>query len=150
MIPEVRLRPVTAEDVEVFFAQEQEPEAQRRANFPAREHEAFVRHWTDRILGDPAVTARTVLVDGVVAGSLVAWWQDGVREAGYWLGQAFWGRGVGTRALTLFLDVETTRPLRATADIGNLASVALLRRCGFAEIRTVREGPAEYVVLVLT
>jgi RimJ/RimL family protein N-acetyltransferase len=145
----VRLRPVSTDDLPVFFAQQAEPEALRRANFEGRSREAFVEHWTTRILGDPAVGARTVLVGDEVAGNVVSWWQDGRREVGYWLGQAFWGRGAGTRALTLYLDVETTRPLHATADVGNTASIRLLERCGFAHVETVRAGDVTYDVLVL-
>ncbi|WP_308250938.1 GNAT family N-acetyltransferase [Nonomuraea rhizosphaerae] len=48
------------------------------------------------------------------------------RFLGYWLGRAFWGRGVGTRALGLFLELEKTRPLYADPFEGNTASVRLL------------------------
>ncbi|MBM2616647.1 GNAT family N-acetyltransferase [Actinoplanes sp. LDG1-06] len=147
MTPEVRLRPVMPDDIEVFFRHEQETEAQRRANFAARPHAEFVLHWTQRIVGDPEVGVRTVEVDGTVAGNVVSWWQDGEREVGYWLGSAFWGRGIGTRALRLYLEVETVRPLRATVDSGNLASIALLRRCGFEEGERVQLENGSYVVL---
>ncbi|MCM4080233.1 GNAT family N-acetyltransferase [Paractinoplanes hotanensis] len=146
---EVRLRPVRITDIDTFHDHEQEPEAQRRANFEARERPEFVTHWITRILGDPAVGARTVLVGDAVAGNVVSWNQNGRREVGYWLGRAFWGRGVGTRALTQYLDIETARPLHATADVGNTASIRLLERCGFARIDTVREGAAEFAVLEL-
>nr|WP_221377321.1 GNAT family N-acetyltransferase [Actinoplanes polyasparticus] len=146
---EVRLRPVRIGDIGTFYDHEQEPEAQRRANFTARERPEFVTHWITRILGDPAVGARTVLAGDAVAGNVVSWNQNGRREVGYWLGRAFWGRGVGTRALTQYLDIETARPLHATADVGNTASIRLLERCGFGRIDTVREGDVEFVVLEL-
>ncbi|MCO8269459.1 GNAT family N-acetyltransferase [Actinoplanes sp. TRM 88003] len=146
---EVSLRPVRISDIDDFHAHEQDPEAQARANFQARDRTQFVVHWMTRILGDPAVGARTVLVGGAVAGSVVSWDQGGRREVGYWLGRRFWGRGVGTRALALYLDVETARPLHATADVGNTASIRLLERCGFEQIETVRESDVEYVVLEL-
>jgi RimJ/RimL family protein N-acetyltransferase len=147
--PEVRLRTVTASDVDVFFAQEQEPAAQRRANFPARTYDAFVQHWTARVLGDPSVRALTVTAGDAVAGNIVSWWKDGQRQVGYWLGESFWGRGIGTTALTQFLAIETTRPLHADADAGNTASIRLLKRCGFAEIGVVREETVSYVLLRL-
>ncbi|WP_250008450.1 GNAT family N-acetyltransferase [Actinoplanes sp. M2I2] len=149
MSVEVRLRAVEPADLEVFFEHEQQPEAQRRANFRARDRPAFFEHWTERILGDDRVGARTVLADGEVAGGVVSWWQDGLREVGYWLGQDFWGRGVGTGALTRYLQIEPIRPLRATVDAGNTASLRLLRRCGFTEVDTVHEAAVTFVVLEL-
>ncbi|MCY1140967.1 GNAT family N-acetyltransferase [Actinoplanes sp. Pm04-4] len=146
---EVRLRPVRITDIDDFFRHEQEPEAQRRANFPARDRPEFVTHWITRILADPQVGARTVLADGAVAGNVVSWWQDGRREVGYWLGERFWGRGVGTRALTLYLEVEKHRPLHATADVSNKASIRVLERCGFVRTDTVREPNVQFAVLEL-
>jgi RimJ/RimL family protein N-acetyltransferase len=32
-----------------------------------------------------------------------AGWQDSERDAVYWIGKPFWGRGIATRALTAFL-----------------------------------------------
>ena len=145
----MRLREVEEADVEVFFAQEQDPEAARRANFTPRDHQSFADHWARKILGDPSVRAQTVTLDGATAGNLVAWWQHERRYVGYWLGREFWGRGVGTLALSLFLEQEKVRPLWADTDIGNVASQRLLRRCGFSEMETVRNADVEYVLLVL-
>jgi RimJ/RimL family protein N-acetyltransferase len=147
----VRLRPVEAGDIEVFFAQQSDPEAQRQASFPARERQAFVEHWEKRVLGDPTSRARAITVDGVVAGNIVAWWQDGRRLVGFWMGREFWGRGLGTRALSEFLGAgqEETRPLYAEAAVHNVPSIRALKRCGFDELEVVRDGPDEFVVLKL-
>ncbi|MEU8658976.1 GNAT family N-acetyltransferase [Actinoplanes philippinensis] len=147
----VRLRPVEAGDIEVFFAQQNDPGAQQRAGFPGRERDAFIEHWQRRVLGDPTGRARTIVVDGHVAGNIVAWWQDGRRLVGFWLGCEFWGRGLGTRALTAFIGAgqEETRPLYAEAAVHNVASIRALKRCGFDEIEVVQEGPDEFVVLKL-
>jgi RimJ/RimL family protein N-acetyltransferase len=88
-------------------------------------------------------------VDGEVAGSVVAWWDRDRRFVGYWLGRPFWGRGVGTRALRLFLRREPVRPLYADPYSGNTASVRLLEKCGFERAGTVRYGQAEHIMLVL-
>jgi RimJ/RimL family protein N-acetyltransferase len=146
---EVNLRDVEEADLEVFLAQEQDPEAARRANFAPRDREAFVDHWTHKILGDPDVRAQTVTRNGATAGNLVAWWQADRRYIGYWLGREYWGRGVATQALSLFLRRESTRPLWADTDIGNAASIRLLRRCGFSEVETITEGDVQYVLLAL-
>jgi RimJ/RimL family protein N-acetyltransferase len=146
---DVRLRPTTPGDLPVFFEQQRDPEAVRRANFPARAWKPFVDHWQRRVLGDDGVLVRTVTVDGRTAGNVVAWLQDGRRSVGYWFGREFWGRGVGTRALTQFLEVELTRPLYADTDVGNTASIRLLERCGFRHVETIKTPEVEYVLLRL-
>jgi RimJ/RimL family protein N-acetyltransferase len=146
---DVHLRPAEPADVDTFFDQQQDPEANRRANSTALSRADFLAHWRDRILGDDSVHARTICADGQVAGYVVAWWQDDRRSVGYWLGRSYWGRGLGTRALREFLLLEPTRPLYADTDVGNTASRRLLERCGFRVVETRRMESVEYVVLVL-
>ncbi|MCQ0024663.1 GNAT family N-acetyltransferase [Streptomyces somaliensis DSM 40738] len=150
MSGQVRLRDVEHVDLEEFFAHEHDPEAVRRSKFPPREREAFMTHWTTRVLGDPTVLAQAVTVDGELVGNVVAWWGEGRRRfVGYWLGRRYWGRGIGTRALALFLERERTRPLYADPFIGNTGSVRLLEEHGFRRTGTVRYGEHEHIVLVL-
>ncbi|RII20963.1 hypothetical protein DSC45_02440 [Streptomyces sp. YIM 130001] len=147
---QVALRDVQDADLEVFLEQEHDPEAARRSNFPPRERESFMTHWRTRVLGDPTVRVRAILHEGELAGSAVAWWEGDRRFVGYWLGRPYWGRGVGTRALTLFLEQETERPLHADPHAGNTASVRLLEKLGFRRSGTVRHGEHEHIMLVLT
>lgn len=149
MSEQVSLRDVRSDDLEVFLAQEHDPEAARRSNFRPREREAFLTHWQTRVLGDPAVFVQAVTVDGVTAGNVVAWWEEDRRFIGYWLGREYWGRGVGTRALTLFLARETARPLHADPHAENTGSVRLLEKAGFRRTGTVRHGEQEHIMLVL-
>jgi len=146
---DVQLRDVDDADLEVFFEQQREEEAVRRARFPARDRERFLTHWRTKVLGNPTGHAQTVTVDGEVAGNIVAWWQDGRRFVGYWFGQRFWGRGVGTAALRQFLQREQIRPLYADPFVGNTASVRLLERCGFRRVGVDHDGDLEFVVLRL-
>ncbi|MEV7228569.1 GNAT family protein [Polymorphospora sp. NPDC051019] len=146
---DIRLRDVEEADLPVFFEQEHDPEATRRSNFPPRGRERFMTHWATRVLGDPTVFVQAVTVDGELAGNAVAWWEGDRRFIGYWLGRRFWGRGIGTRALTLFLARERNRPLYADPYIGNTGSIRLLERCGFTRTGSVRHGADEHVMLVL-
>ncbi|WP_181009144.1 GNAT family N-acetyltransferase [Streptomyces sp. SM11] len=145
----VRLRDVGPGDLEVFLAYEHDPEAVRRSRFAPREREAFMAHWTTKVLGDPTVLVQTVVVDGEPAGNIVAWWEGERRFIGYWFGRPYWGRGIGTGALTAFLERETARPLYADPAAGNTGSIRLLEKCGFTAAGTVRYGEDEHVVLVL-
>ncbi len=145
----VQLRDVELADLDLFFEYEQDPEALRRSRFAARDREPFIAHWKNTILGDPAVLVRTVVVDGEPAGNLVSWWKGDRRYLGYWFGRKYWGRGVATEALALYLGVETTRPLWADPFAGNAGSVKLLEKHGFRRTGSDWDGEDEHIVLVL-
>ncbi|WP_174552426.1 GNAT family N-acetyltransferase [Microtetraspora niveoalba] len=145
----MRLRPVEEADLELFFQQEHDPETVRRSKFTPRERDRFMTHWATRVLGDPTILVRTVTVNGETAGNVVAWWEQDRRFIGYAFDRRFWGRGVGTRALTLFLEEETNRPLYADPYQGNTGSVRLLEKCGFRRSGTLMHGENEHIMFVL-
>ena len=127
---EVTLRAVAEADLPIFFAQQADEEARRRAAFPGRGRDEFFAHWR-KILADPNCVLRTVMFDGSVAGNVVCWGTGKERNIGYWLGREFWGRGVGTAALRLFLKEVVERPLVARVAKENAASIRVLEKCGF-------------------
>jgi RimJ/RimL family protein N-acetyltransferase len=130
MTNEVLLRDVTEEDLPILFEHQREREAVRMAAFPARDWDAFLAHWT-RILGDQTLTKKTILFNGQVAGNIGSWEQSGQRLIGYWLGKAYWGKGIATRALADFLSHVKARPLYAHVAKDNVASIRVLEKCGF-------------------
>jgi RimJ/RimL family protein N-acetyltransferase len=129
-VSDVRLREVRPEDLEVLFAHQKDPEAMAMAMVPSRTRPAFEAHW-QKLLQDPAVLTRAILVDGQLAGHVGAWTRDGERQVGYALGKAFWGRGVATEALRQLLLLEKHRPLFAHAAKTNVGSTRVLEKCGF-------------------
>lgn len=129
--PALQLRDVTHGDLPTLFEQQADPEASRMAAFPMRDREAFMTHWA-RILRDPSVVKKTILLDGAIAGNVVSFKRLGVWEVGYWLGRAYWGQGVATRALAELLRQHTQRPLYARVALHNLASIRVLEKCGFS------------------
>ncbi|MDF3141137.1 MULTISPECIES: GNAT family N-acetyltransferase [unclassified Streptomyces] len=147
---DVRIRDVRDADLEAFLAYEHDPEAVRRSRFTPRPRDAFLKHWRTRVLGDETGLVQTVTVGDDVAGSVVSWWDGDRRFLGYWLGRPYWGRGIGTKALALFLELEQTRPLYADPFHGNTASVRLLERHGFQREGTIHHGDDEHVLLVLS
>jgi RimJ/RimL family protein N-acetyltransferase len=149
MSDDVRLRDVVEADLELFFEAEHDPDAVQRSRFTPRDRETFMTHWATKVLGDSTVFVQTVTVDGEPAGSVVAWWEQDKRFIGYYFSRQFWGRGIGTKALTLFLQREKARPLYADPFIGNAGSVRLLEKCGFQRAGTVRYGENEHLMLVL-
>jgi RimJ/RimL family protein N-acetyltransferase len=101
------------------------------AAFPARDKATFNAHWS-RILADDSLIKQTVLVNDDVAGNLVCFTRFGVQEVGYWLGRAYWGKGVATMALAAFLKGISMRPLHARVAKHNIGSQRVLEKCGFS------------------
>lgn len=159
MMLDVELRDVTESDVLVFFEQQRDPTANHMAAFTAKDPAdkgAFAAKWT-RIRGDEAITKKTVLFEGRAAGNVVAFvapW-SGKPEVSYWLGKEFWGKGIATTALKLFLTVVTTRPLYARAAKDHAASIRVLEKCGFTisgsarGFANARDAEVEEVILEL-
>ncbi len=100
------------------------------AAFPARDRDAFMAQWA-KIMADDNNILKAILYGDQVAGNIVSWEHSGEREVGYWLGRSFWGKGIATRALALFLEQVTARPLYAYVAKHNLASIRVLEKCGF-------------------
>ena len=95
------------------------------------------RHSFERRLKSDGSTPTVIEVDDRVVGHIASFDLEGHREVTYWIGREDWGRGLATRALREFLQVEATRPLYARAASDNAASIRVLTKCGF---RIVGEG----------
>jgi RimJ/RimL family protein N-acetyltransferase len=150
----VRLRPIEPADLSRMFDLQLDPESNRMAVTIPRAREAFDALWATS-LADPAATARAVLHDGAFVGYVSRFPADGQDHVGYWIDRAFWGMGIASRALSLFLREVVDRPLFATVATSNGASLRVLQKCGFV-VESVRLSPAadrypecEEAVLVL-
>src|SRR4029453_6282825 len=117
--PAVRLRGVEDQDLEVFFDHQADPQAVKMAAFPARDKDQFAAHWA-KIRADDTAVVRTIVADGMVAGNIGSWLENGQRLIGYWVGREYWGRGVATQALARFVDEVSTRPLYARVAVHNV------------------------------
>ena len=128
--PVVRLRSVEDRDIDVFFDHQADPQAVEMAAFPARDKDQFAAHWA-KVRGDHANVVRTITADGVVAGNIGSWQDDGQQLLGYWVGREWWGRGVATQALALLVAEVSIRPLFAHVVEHNVGSIRVLEKCGF-------------------
>jgi RimJ/RimL family protein N-acetyltransferase len=127
----VRLREVQERDLPIFLAHQLDPVATAMGAFESREREPFMAHWA-KVLQDPNVTNRTIVLNGEVAGNIVCF-PEGQRELiGYVIGREFWGRGVATAALLQFLTLIDRRPLFAIVVAHNHASMRVLEKAGFS------------------
>jgi RimJ/RimL family protein N-acetyltransferase len=137
---EVHLRRVEDPDIDVFFDHQADPSAAEMAAFPSRDKEKFAAHWA-KIRADGTTVVRAIVADGVVAGNIGSWQQDGQRLLGYWIGREQWGRGIATQALARFLiEDEPTRPVYAHVAVHNAGSIRVLEKAGF---QRDREGEAQ-------
>jgi RimJ/RimL family protein N-acetyltransferase len=152
MANDVRLRAVEEGDLPIFFEQQLDPEATRMAAFPSRAQDAFMAHWAKIRAAPDGVFLRTIEFQGKVAGNLCCWKQADERLVGYWLGREFWGRGVATAALSLYLGVVKLRPIHARVAKHNAASIRVLQKCGFilsGEDKFPAEDGAEVEELIM-
>lgn len=153
----VSLRDVVDSDAAILFQQQLDPVANWMAAFTPQDPgdwAAFIARW-ERMLNSDTVHMKTVLEGDTVAGSVLVYEEDGRWEVSYWLGREFWGRGIATQALALFLTEEETRPLFARVVKDNVGSLRVLQKCGFVIIgedsgfANAREAEVEEFVLAL-
>jgi RimJ/RimL family protein N-acetyltransferase len=132
-INKVRLRELIEADLPIFFEQERDPEARYMAAFTSKDpddYEAFRAHQA-KVRSNPDNIRQTILVDEQVAGSIASFLFEGEPTIGYWLGREFWGKGIATQAVKLFLETIPERPLYARVAHGNPASLRVLEKNGF-------------------
>ena len=127
------LREIEDRDLGVLFEHWTNRDAIRMAAFTSpdqNDRAAFEQRWA-RLRSDASTTNRVVEIDGRVVGQIASFDLEGHREVTYWIGREDWGRGIATRALREFLQLEATRPLYARAASDNAASIRVLMKCGF-------------------
>jgi RimJ/RimL family protein N-acetyltransferase len=150
----VRLRPVQPGDLPRLFEMQLDPESNRMAATIPRTAEVFDAHWA-KVLADPAVVPRVILVGEALVGTISCFTRDGQDHVGYWIDRAHWGAGVASRALRLLLEEVSRRPLVAALATSNGASLRVLKKCGFVvervgvEAADERHPASEVAVLVL-
>lgn len=153
----IQLRKVIDSDLPIYFEQQRDRDAHYMIGTIPRDPEdraAFDAHWK-KILPNPSNVNRTIVFNGEVAGNICSFEMGGHREVGYWIGRDYWGKGIASQALSLFLKELPMRPLYGTAAIDNLASIRVLEKCGFQRVEiirvpsNIRGGEIEMVVMKL-
>ena len=131
----LELRQVDDKDLDIFFEHWKDPDANFMAAFTSKDPHSrsdFDNHW-GRIFDDDEIIVRTIIFNDNVAGHIVSFYLEGERELSYWLGKEYWGRGITTNAVKLFLEIEKFRPLFARTARDNFASIKVLKNCGFIQ-----------------
>lgn len=127
------LRDVGGGDIDVFYKHQLDPAAIWMAAFTSRNPEgrdAFDSHWR-KVLDDRSNTVKTILFNGGIAGHVAKYIDEGRPEVTYWIDRALWGKGIATDALLKFLAIVAVCPIFARAARDNIASLTVLKKCGF-------------------
>lgn len=75
-------------------------------------------------------------MDSNVVGTVTKFEINDEAEVAFWIDKPFWGKGIATKALNIFLEIETKRPIFAHAAFDNFGSQKVLEQCGFIKIGT--------------
>lgn len=128
---------MVVDDLPIFFKHQQEKDAIHMAAFTYKDpsdYQAFNDHWK-KIMADDTVIIKTIIFHQTVAGHVLSYETDGKPEVSYWIGQKFWGKGIATQSLKLFLtEVNIKRPMYARVAKDNIGSIHVLNKCGFKTI----------------
>ncbi|HEY7092931.1 MAG TPA: GNAT family N-acetyltransferase [Ktedonobacterales bacterium] len=149
MADEVTIRETLESDWPILFENQRDPVSSAMAGVPAREWDAYIAHQR-KISADETGLRQTILYDGQIAGDLVSFLRDGRREVGYRINREYWGKGIATWALALFLQVERRRPLYGWVLAQNIGSQRVLEKCGFTVIGEEHEDGDHGIVFMLS
>jgi RimJ/RimL family protein N-acetyltransferase len=138
MNPHIRLRKTVLSDLDHFFTFQLDKEANHIAAFTAidaQNRTAYLQKYS-RFLDDPTIHMRTIIVNGLIAGSMAKFVMHGETGITYWIDKPYWGQGITTAALMEFLALETARPIIGRTAFDNVGSQKVLEKCGFVRIGT--------------
>jgi Acetyltransferases, including N-acetylases of ribosomal proteins len=137
---QIILRPTIVTDLEIHYRFQLDEEANHLAAFTSSnssDKEAYLEKY-GKFLTEPTINNQTILIDGVIVGSIAKFLIGEDAEITYWIDRKFWGRGIATRAMKEFLSLETIRPIYARVAFDNIGSQKVLKSCGFVKIGTDR------------
>ncbi len=132
----ITLRRTEVGDLEVLFNYQMDEEYGHMAAFVNENYQnkdVYIEKWT-RLLADPTVDTHAILLDNKVVGSVGTWMLEDEPQITYGVGKEFWGKGIVTEALRQFLAFTDRRPLYGRAAADNVASISILKKCGFKKI----------------
>ncbi len=134
------LRNAKESDLEIFFNDQLDDEASHMAAFTPKDRtdkEAYMTKWK-KLLADNPLNHKTILSGGNIAGSVLTYEMNGEPQVSYWISKPYWGQGIATRSLQLFLEIMQKRPVFGRAASDNIGSIRVLEKCGFEKAGTDR------------
>ena len=132
----ISLRSSIESDLEIFFINQSDEEANYLAAFTSKDpndKEAYLNKWK-RLLKDETINMQTILVENEVVGCVVKFVMEGEAEITYAIAKEYWGKGLTTKAVKSFIDIEKTRPIYGRVAYDNFGSQRVLEKTGFERI----------------
>ncbi len=133
---ELSLRNSIESDLEIFFLNQTDEEANYMAAFTSKDpfdKDAYIKKWT-RLLSNDTINMQTIIFENKIAGCVVKFIMEGEAEITYAIGKELWGKGIATQALKIFLTIEPTRPIFGRVAFDNFGSQRVLEKAGFKKI----------------
>ncbi len=138
--PAITLRPTVLSDLEILFEFQTDVEAGYLAAFMPKnpnDKEAYISKYT-KLLADPSINNQTILLNQRIVGSIAKFVMQGDTEITYWIDKPYWRKGIARKALAMFLEIVTMRPIYARVAFDNVGSQKVLEKGGFLKIGTDR------------
>ena len=136
-----RLRPYGTADARMLSAVADDSDVARymTRRFPHPYTQRDADEWIGIAVAGRSGHILAIEVDGALAGGIgvepLRGERIGTALFGYWLGRAYWGRGIATEAARMLSDFAlqqgNLRRLEATVFAPNVASAKVLTKCGF-------------------
>jgi len=134
----ISLRKSLASDIEVFYQNQADKEANFMAAFTSKNpynKDAYIKKWT-RLMTVDSVHMESILLDDIVVGCVVKFVMGEDSDLTYAIDKKHWGKGITSVAVKLFLEIEPTRPLYGRVANDNYGSQKILEKTGFLKIGT--------------
>ena len=131
----ITLRQTEITDLEYLFQFQLDKEANYLAAFTPKnptDKLAYIDKYT-KLLTNPTVNNQTILVDNTIVGSIAKFEMEGDAEITYWIDKKFWGKGIASNALKIFLTIEKARPIFGRIAFDNYRSQKVLEKGGFVK-----------------
>ena len=77
---------------------------------------------------------KTVVINDLVLGSVINFEIEGEAEISFWIDRKYWGQGIATAALKVFLETGHLRPLHGRVALDNFRSQKVLEKRGLVRI----------------
>jgi len=135
----VTIRPWRQSDAQRLHELADDPEVVRwMSEIPSPYTMEIAQSWIASAARDNPPKFFAIELDGIVVGGAgieprIGSHRAGVAIVGYWLGRAYWGRGIATEAVRQIvkLGLAGFRRLQASVYEPNVASARVLEKCGF-------------------
>jgi RimJ/RimL family protein N-acetyltransferase len=91
---------------------------------------AYMEKWI-KIVENPDIRMQTIRLENKIIGSVAHFEMMEATHISYWIDQKYWGQGIATEAVKMFIKDSVTRPLFARVAFDNYRSQKVLEKSGF-------------------